>query len=103
MPFFLCKLNPPRPSFSQDMTDAERSIMMAHVGYWNALVDKGTALVFGPVADPKGTWGVGIVEVQNDDEVRALTANDPAITGGIGLSYDILPMPRAISRLSQGA
>jgi uncharacterized protein YciI len=96
MQYFLCRLIPPRPSFAQDMTDAEAKVMGAHVAYWTDLAEKGTAIVFGPVADPKGVWGVGILEVEDEAEIQSLTSNDPVMQAGIGASYEILPMPRAV-------
>ena len=33
--------------------------MQEDVGYWTAHMNAGTAVVFGPVADPKGAWGAG--------------------------------------------
>jgi hypothetical protein len=33
----------------------------------------------GPVLDPKGTWGVAIVEVASEPEAHVLGRNDPAI------------------------
>jgi hypothetical protein len=53
---FLCRLNPPRPSFSVDMTDAERALMGEHVAYWRGLLEAGHVVTFGPVADPAGGW-----------------------------------------------
>lgn len=96
MPFFLCKLNPPRPTFAQDMTPTERQAMMEHVGYWTDMLNRGIAIVFGPVADPKGAWGVGIVEVPSEEAIRSITATDPAILANIGLSYELFPMPNAV-------
>jgi len=32
--YFFLKLVPRRPTFAQDMTAAERAIMMQHVAYW---------------------------------------------------------------------
>ena len=98
MSYYLLKLTPPRPTFSQDMTPTEREIMQAHVAYWSSWADKRVAVIFGPVADPEGTWGVGIIEVADQAEVRALTGNDPVNTSGLGFKYDVFPMPQAISR-----
>jgi uncharacterized protein len=98
MQLFLFRLNSPRPTFAQDMTDTERAAMLKHVAYWRELLDEGTAIVFGPVADPKGTWGVGIVRVEDEAEARALRANDPAVKAGIGLAVEIYPMPSAVTR-----
>ena len=35
---FLCKLIPPRPTFQQDMSDAETKVMPEHVAYWTSLL-----------------------------------------------------------------
>jgi uncharacterized protein len=71
-------LNPPRPTFMQDMTDAERSIMQQHVGYWNKLMSEGKVLAFGPVLDPQGVYGLGIVEAENEEQVKEMISMDPA-------------------------
>ena len=98
MAAFLCRLLPPRPTFAQDMSDAERQVMMAHVGYWTGLAREGKAVAFGPVMDPKGGWGCGIMEVADETEMKALAANDPAIKGSIGMKYEIFPMPQLVTR-----
>src|ERR1700756_3607055 len=82
MAYFFFKLLPPRPSFTQDMTQAERELMERHAAYWQALLNKGSVLVFGPVFDPKGPYGAGIatfallkfnVETSNERQIfRAL-------------------------------
>jgi len=58
---FFVKLIPPRVTFMMDMTDAEKAIMQQHVVYWSKLLEKGTAIAYGPVLDPKGPYGVGII------------------------------------------
>ena len=47
--YFFLKLVPRRPTFAQDMTAAERAIMMQHVAYWKKFLDEGKVLVYGPV------------------------------------------------------
>jgi uncharacterized protein len=98
MSHFLYKFVP-RPDFPTTMTEAEAAVMREHVAYWQALADKGTAVAFGPVADPAGSWGVAIVEVETADEVHAIRAADPVVTSGLG-PVDIYPMPQAITRWS---
>lgn len=44
---------PPRPTFVQDMTEAERKAMEEHATYWKDLTDKGIAIVFGLVLDKR--------------------------------------------------
>jgi uncharacterized protein YndB with AHSA1/START domain len=95
---FLLRLLPPRPTFMQTMTSAERDLMREHVGYWTKLMEQGTAVAFGPVADPNGGWGVGVVEVDDPGAVSGLIADDPAKKSGVGFQYEVLPMLRAVVR-----
>jgi uncharacterized protein YndB with AHSA1/START domain len=99
--YYMCKLLPPRPSFPVDMSEAEARVMQEHVVYWTGLLQKGVAVLFGPVLDPKGAWGAGVVGVGSDDELRALQAGDPAIRASIGFGYEAHPMPGAIVRSTQ--
>ncbi len=96
--FFLCRLVPPRPSFAMDMTPDERAAMQRHVGYWTSLLQRGTAIVFGPVADPAGPWGLGVLRLGEGESLAELTSQDPAILADIGLRYETLPMLNAIFR-----
>jgi hypothetical protein len=94
--FFVCRLFAPRTTFMRDMTDAERALMQAHAAYWMGWMAKGKVVVFGPVADPSEPWGLGVVRVENEAEVRALEQNDPVILAGAGFRYEISPMVRAL-------
>jgi uncharacterized protein YciI len=64
------------------MTDEEREIMGRHAAYWQPFIDSGQMVVFGPVLDPRGSWGLGVVESDDEDELRAWAARDPAVTSG---------------------
>jgi hypothetical protein len=44
------------------MNDPESAVRREHVGYWQRLLEVGAALVFGPVRDASGSWGLAIVE-----------------------------------------
>jgi len=94
--FFLCRLLPSRTSFMQDMSASEREVMQAHALYWRGKLAEGHVIAFGPVADPAGGWGVGIVAVQNEAELRTFQSEDPAIQSNIGLRYETLPMLTAV-------
>ena len=91
---FFLKLNPPRASFTIDMTDEEKLVMQHHVNYWKTYVDNGTVLVLGPVFDPKGGFGIAIIGVDNETQLETLVVNDPA--NGLN-HYEIYPM-RATSK-----
>ncbi len=97
MNYYLYKLVVPRPTFRTDMTEAESTIMRDHIGYWTGLADDGTAVVFGPVADPAGSWGLAVVEADTEHAVRALAAADPAIASELA-TFEIYPMPGTITR-----
>src|SRR4051794_10923713 len=98
MALFLCRLNPPRPTFSQDMTDEERQMMGAHVAYWSSLLDQGKVVAFGPVADPAGGWGASVVEADDEAGVQAMIDGDPVKVRGDGFSYEVFAMPGAFAR-----
>lgn len=93
METFFCKLIPPRSTFAQDMSEAEAQIMAEHVAYWQELMGQGRVVAFGLVGGPAGAFGVGIVEVGDEAEVRRLTANDPTIRSARGFRLDVHPMP----------
>jgi uncharacterized protein YciI len=96
MMYFFLRLIPPRLTFAQDMSVEERATMQRHVAYWTDLMEKGKALVFGPVQDPKGVYGVGVIGVENEAEQDELVANDP----GNGLNrYEFYPMRAVVPRL----
>lgn len=96
MAYFLCRLSPPRADFMQTMTVEEFALMGEHIAYWRGLEEPGIAVAFGPVADPAGAWGMGLVEVADRAEIERLAAADPAIRANRGFSYDIHDMPRGI-------
>jgi uncharacterized protein len=60
------------------MTVKERQIMQEHVAYWTDLMHKGLALVFGPVLDPAGVYGVGVIQTDDENHLRSLIDADPA-------------------------
>jgi uncharacterized protein YciI len=64
--------------------------MIEHAAYWTALMDQGKVHLFGPVFDPEEAFGMGVVCVENEDEVSELMARDPAAT--IGMTFRIAPM-----------
>jgi uncharacterized protein YciI len=98
MKYFFCKLLPPRSTFGHDMTPAEGKLMQDHGAYLRTFAEQGTAVVFGPVADPAGFYGIGVWELPDNADIHAICAADPVIKSGIGFRYEIHPMPRAVMR-----
>ena len=98
MPHFVYKLISPRATFPRDMTPAEANLMQEHVVYWRGLMDKGTALLFGPVMDPKGVWGLAIVDMENEAAARALGTNDPIIRAGAGFGFEVYSIQAVVPK-----
>jgi len=82
MSTFVFRLKAPRPTFALDMTDEERDIMGRHAAYWQPALDAGDMVVFGPVLDSTGSWGLAVIEADDEDELRAFAAGDPVVTTG---------------------
>lgn len=93
---FLIKLIPPRPSFALDMSEEERGLMQQHIAYWAALAEKGVAVCFGPVLDPAGSYGIGVVELANEADLKLLTANDPVTRSGGLFRHEAYVMPQLV-------
>ena len=93
---FVYKLISPRPTFVQDMTGEERAMMAEHSVYWQRLLADGVAVVFGPVLDPAGPYGLAVVEVDDEEQMARVAADDPAVKGG--LQTEVYPMLSAIVR-----
>src|SRR3954471_11312348 len=84
MTTFVFRLHAPRPTFAADMTDEEREIMGRHAAHWQPYIASGQMVIFGPVLDAAASWGLGVVEADDQDEeaLRAFAAEDPAVTSG---------------------
>lgn len=91
MTWFLFRLIPTRPDFAYTMTDAEQATMERHAAYWGEHLAAGTALIFSPVADPAGPWGLCIAQAPDRDAATELSAHDPAVLGEVG-HYEILEL-----------
>ena len=71
--------------------------MLEHVGYWSALAEDGKALAFGPVNDPHGPYGIGIVLADSVSEAERLRDDDPALKSPHGFRSEIAPMLRLVT------
>ena len=82
MTTFVLRLKAPRPTFALDMSEEERRIMGEHAAHWQSYVESGQMVVFGPVLDETGSWGLAVVEADDEEELRAFAARDPVVTSG---------------------
>jgi uncharacterized protein YciI len=80
---FLFQLIPPRTDFAQTMTADEQQAMAGHQDYWRALLAAGKVVVYGPVADPEGVWGLGVVRAADRAEVLEIGSHDPSVLAGV--------------------
>jgi uncharacterized protein len=88
---FLYRLQPPRPTFAKDMNPAEAEVMQRHMAYWQELLTRQVALAFGPVLNPEDPWGLGLLDVDDDEAARAIGERDPAVQSGT-CSYEAFPI-----------
>jgi uncharacterized protein YciI len=90
-PQFFVKLIPPRPTFATDMTPDEQHLMQEHAKYWSEQFAKGGVLLAGPVFDPKGAFGIIVMEADAEDQVRAVAMEDPTVKAGLN-KIEVSPM-----------
>jgi len=88
---FFLKLVPPRPTFATDITPEEAKLMQLHADYWTAQFAKGSVLIIGPVLDPKGVFGMAVLETATEEEARPLAINDPSVKAGLN-KVELSPM-----------
>ena len=97
MPHYFLKLCPPRPTFAFDMNADEAALMGQHAAYWTARMREAGVVVFGPVMDPNGPFGLGVAEFADEDAAKAFAGADPAIKADCGFFYEIHQM-QAVTR-----
>ncbi|MFZ0086910.1 MAG: YciI family protein [Candidatus Acidiferrales bacterium] len=88
---FFMKLIPPRPTFALDMTAEERALMQEHVKYVGEAFSKGKVLIYGPVMDTTGAFGMAVVEMSDAAEVQRFGEEDPSVKAGMN-TFEFDPM-----------
>jgi uncharacterized protein YciI len=82
MPAFVLRLIAPRPNFAQTITDPEREIMNRHAAHWAPYLERGEMVVFGPILTDQDSYGLAVVETEDEQALREFAAEDPAVTTG---------------------
>jgi uncharacterized protein YciI len=82
MPTFALRLIAPRPDFAQTMTDSERAIMNRHAAHWQPYLERGDMVVFGPVLTGDDSYGLAVVDTDDEQTLREFAAQDPVVTTG---------------------
>jgi uncharacterized protein YciI len=82
MPTFVLRLIAPRPKFAETLTDSERQIMDRHAAHWRSYLERGDMVVFGPVLTDDDSYGLAVVETDDEHALRRYAAQDPVVTTG---------------------
>jgi uncharacterized protein YciI len=62
------------------MSDEERDVMARHAAHWQPYIDAGHMIVFGPILDSTGSWGLAVVEADDEYQLRSFAEKDPVVT-----------------------
>ena len=92
MAYFFCKFITPRKDFLKTMSADEAKLLKAHGEYLQELLEQGRVVAHGPVVEPQGGFGLSLFDVEDENQLSDLTAQDPMILAGVGARYDTFPM-----------
>ena len=82
MSIFVLRLKAPRPNFAQTLTASELEIMSRHAAHWRPYAERGDMVVFGPVLTEEDSYGLAVVESDDEQALREFAAQDPVVTTG---------------------
>jgi uncharacterized protein YciI len=88
VPAFVLRLIAARPRFAETMTGAEREIMSRHAAHWQPYLERGDMVIFGPVLTDADSYGLAVVETDDEQALREFAAEDPVVTTGTA-GYEI--------------
>jgi len=98
---FLFRIEPVRPDFSlQNLSETERPIVAQHAAYLKSLTDEGKLILAGQAFDPKGLWGIIIVNAPDAEAANAIFEADPAIKSKLFRGV-VIPFRVVFTRLPQ--
>jgi uncharacterized protein len=92
---FLVFLRPARAEMPFEPTEEESRVVGEHYDYLVSLRDQGKLVVAGPSIVPGDTIGIGVLTVDERDEVEAIVAADPAVSSGV-MTAEIRPLRIAV-------
>ena len=82
MATFVLRLIAPRPRFAETLTDSEREIMGRHAAHWAPYLERGDMVVFGPVLTDEDSYGIAVVEADDEAALREFAGQDPVVMTG---------------------
>jgi uncharacterized protein YciI len=74
------------------MSAEERAVTEAHFAYWGEQLARGQVIAIGPVDDPNGPYGIGIVLARDMSGAEIIRNGDPAMRSPFGFRTEIAPM-----------
>jgi uncharacterized protein YciI len=98
---FLLRIEPTRTGFTlQNMTADESRLATQHIQYLSSLLDSGKLTLAAQVFDPKGLWGITIVNAPDRETARALLDGDPMVKANM-FRGDVIPIRVVLEKPSQ--
>ena len=87
---WLVLLRPVREAMAFEPTEDESRVIGEHYEHLQALRLAGKLVVAGPSPVPGDPIGIEILDVEDEDEVRAIVDGDPAVASGL-MTAEIRP------------
>jgi uncharacterized protein YciI len=92
---WLVLLRPVREEMAFEPTEDEQRIVSDHYAYLVGLRDAGKLVVAGPSIVEGDTFGIGVLDVDDESEVQAIVAADPAVSSGT-MTAEVRPLRIAV-------
>jgi uncharacterized protein YciI len=80
-----------RPAMVDEPTDDELVVLRKHFSYLERLTAEGTCVLAGPSVSPTDTFGLCVLDVEDESTAREIMQADPSIVGGI-MTGELRPM-----------
>jgi uncharacterized protein YciI len=95
---FLLRIEPVRAGFTlQNMTEEEQKTAVAHLAYLKGLFAEGTLTLAGQAFDPKGFFGIIVVNAPDLETASRLLHADPFLKGNL-FRGEVIPFRTALER-----
>jgi uncharacterized protein YciI len=95
---FLLRIEPVRAGFTlQNMTEEEQKAAVAHLAYLRGLFAEGTLTLAGQAFDPKGFFGIIVVNAPDQEAASRLLHDDPFLKGNL-FRGDVVPFRGVLER-----
>ncbi|HZW11010.1 MAG TPA: YciI family protein [Phycisphaerales bacterium] len=79
---YLCIYSPPRDTFAEDASEAERRVVGEHFAYLEGALGGGTLVLAGRTLD-RPPMGIAVFEAEHEGAARAFVDADPAVRAGV--------------------